>query len=217
MRLILDRDLFFFFQAEDGIRDGHVTGVQTCALPISRDDALREGGPDSREPRDLRHVGAVEVDALTGQERSREPGGLPRDRGEPARGRRIHGHKSHVAGRRGLRGGERQSHTRAREGEEGEQEGGFPIIHGCTLTTRQPAVGTRLTHATPENCRCTSVTAPTPPPHHRPLVGTRPIPCLSYRRWYASTGSRSPPRRSRGCPPSAARRGRRSGCASRRG
>src|SRR5690625_5522727 len=27
--------IFFFFQAEDGIRDGHVTGVQTCALPIS--------------------------------------------------------------------------------------------------------------------------------------------------------------------------------------
>src|SRR5438876_11947455 len=26
---------FFFFQAEDGIRDGRVTGVQTCALPIS--------------------------------------------------------------------------------------------------------------------------------------------------------------------------------------
>src|SRR5439155_17197077 len=24
----------FFLQAEDGIRDGHVTGVQTCALPI---------------------------------------------------------------------------------------------------------------------------------------------------------------------------------------
>src|SRR5438034_10631431 len=27
--------LFFFFQAEDGIRDHCVTGVQTCALPIS--------------------------------------------------------------------------------------------------------------------------------------------------------------------------------------
>src|SRR6266508_6937066 len=27
--------IVFFFQAEDGIRDGHVTGVQTCALPIS--------------------------------------------------------------------------------------------------------------------------------------------------------------------------------------
>src|SRR5690625_7277646 len=26
--------VLFFFQAEDGIRDGHVTGVQTCALPI---------------------------------------------------------------------------------------------------------------------------------------------------------------------------------------
>src|SRR5690554_6983030 len=26
--------LFFFFQAEDGIRDADVTGVQTCALPI---------------------------------------------------------------------------------------------------------------------------------------------------------------------------------------
>src|SRR5258708_15406695 len=29
-------DWFFFFQAEDGIRDDRVTGVQTCALPISR-------------------------------------------------------------------------------------------------------------------------------------------------------------------------------------
>src|SRR2546430_3248496 len=32
----LDREcVFFFFQAEDGIRDLTVTGVQTCALPIS--------------------------------------------------------------------------------------------------------------------------------------------------------------------------------------
>src|SRR2546421_1857327 len=35
MLLSLD-DFFFFFQAEDGIRDLIVTGVQTCALPISR-------------------------------------------------------------------------------------------------------------------------------------------------------------------------------------
>src|SRR5690625_5997273 len=47
--------MLYFFQAEDGIRDGHVTGVQTCALPIStnktkstgmrldeRDDLLKE-------------------------------------------------------------------------------------------------------------------------------------------------------------------------------
>jgi len=30
--------LYFFFQAEDGIRDRDVTGVQTCALPISLGD-----------------------------------------------------------------------------------------------------------------------------------------------------------------------------------
>src|SRR5205807_2784419 len=29
-----DYETFFFFQAEDGIRDYKVTGVQTCALPI---------------------------------------------------------------------------------------------------------------------------------------------------------------------------------------
>src|SRR5256885_12027644 len=31
----------FFFQAEDGIRDYKVTGVQTCALPICRHEAAR--------------------------------------------------------------------------------------------------------------------------------------------------------------------------------
>src|SRR5207237_7083470 len=34
---------FFFFQAEDGIRDSSVTGVQTCALPISGRAAGRAG------------------------------------------------------------------------------------------------------------------------------------------------------------------------------
>src|SRR5438093_13531444 len=33
--------VFFFFQAEDGIRDWSVTGVQTCALPILLDRLLR--------------------------------------------------------------------------------------------------------------------------------------------------------------------------------
>src|SRR2546422_5960418 len=32
---------FFFFQAEDGIRDVAVTGVQTCALPISFESLLQ--------------------------------------------------------------------------------------------------------------------------------------------------------------------------------
>src|SRR5690606_40609303 len=40
----------FFLRAEDGIRDFHVTGVQTCALPISRCsrsvvDSVAETGP----------------------------------------------------------------------------------------------------------------------------------------------------------------------------
>src|SRR2546430_3997894 len=44
--------IVFFFQAEDGIRDLTVTGVQTCALPIFaaadhvRDRRRRGGGPD---------------------------------------------------------------------------------------------------------------------------------------------------------------------------
>src|SRR5205807_5092684 len=44
---------FFFFQAEDGIRDYKVTGVQTCALPISRGRAgagRREGEPFEAGP-----------------------------------------------------------------------------------------------------------------------------------------------------------------------
>src|SRR5256885_2591738 len=44
---------FFFFQAEDGIRDYKVTGVQTCALPIWRESGFYE-------PDDLSRVLAVE-------------------------------------------------------------------------------------------------------------------------------------------------------------
>src|SRR5215471_10768080 len=45
---------FFFFQAEDGIRDLYVTGVQTCALPISAEACVAR--PDHpRHRRRLRH------------------------------------------------------------------------------------------------------------------------------------------------------------------
>src|SRR5437868_7454669 len=49
----------FFFQAEDGIRDRNVTGVQTCALPISCRAARREGG-------EQREDDEAEVAALLG-------------------------------------------------------------------------------------------------------------------------------------------------------
>src|SRR5207253_6737215 len=45
---------FFFFQAEDGIRDGHVTGVQTCALPIFRRASRAARGKVSAERRAAR-------------------------------------------------------------------------------------------------------------------------------------------------------------------
>src|SRR5437016_7726309 len=56
-----ERRPFFFFQAEDGIRDWSVTGVQTCALPISRKrPADLEPGENARKRRgyeDLADVG----------------------------------------------------------------------------------------------------------------------------------------------------------------
>src|SRR2546430_5503875 len=60
LRIYLDLDLFFFFQAEDGIRDLTVTGVQTCALPISlrlypavqeRQEAIPHGRVEPQRPR----------------------------------------------------------------------------------------------------------------------------------------------------------------------
>src|SRR5207237_1885985 len=47
---------FFFFQAEDGIRDSSVTGVQTCALPISRPHGRLLVGPRVAHLLDLRLV-----------------------------------------------------------------------------------------------------------------------------------------------------------------
>src|SRR5690606_39770377 len=42
---------YFFFQAEDGIRDFHVTGVQTCALPIFRGGYLMAGKKNVKNSR----------------------------------------------------------------------------------------------------------------------------------------------------------------------
>src|SRR5438093_1343030 len=48
--------LVFFFQAEDGIRDWSVTGVQTCALPIcDRDELRRALAVRDQRPREPLH------------------------------------------------------------------------------------------------------------------------------------------------------------------
>src|SRR5690606_40954085 len=65
---------FFFFQAEDGIRDFHVTGVQTCALPI-----YREGAGDRllQHPLEGGRVHGLVVPLLTQPpEQGRVPGGV---------------------------------------------------------------------------------------------------------------------------------------------
>src|SRR5687767_6287748 len=43
LRALIDAAARFFFQAEDGIRDKLVTGVQTCALPICSTPSARAG------------------------------------------------------------------------------------------------------------------------------------------------------------------------------
>src|SRR2546430_5234938 len=50
--------LFFFFQAEDGIRDLTVTGVQTCALPISVAQSFAQQGFGILYPRKHFALGA---------------------------------------------------------------------------------------------------------------------------------------------------------------
>src|SRR3712207_8656624 len=54
---------FFFFQAEDGIRDIGVTGVQTCALPIC---AGNVGGTTAQRLAERNYADVVLVDIVEG-------------------------------------------------------------------------------------------------------------------------------------------------------
>src|SRR2546426_1658190 len=66
---------FFFFQAEDGIRDYKVTGVQTCALPISDRAARGAAGREQRDGGERRespmHRGATVARTIQGCQKSR--------------------------------------------------------------------------------------------------------------------------------------------------
>src|SRR5438034_11175800 len=71
--------VFFFFQAEDGIRYHCVTGVQTCALPISvlpiggdhftRDIAMGTRMPIEEAERIKKETGTVSDDGIRSEER----------------------------------------------------------------------------------------------------------------------------------------------------
>src|SRR2546425_152805 len=66
---------FFFFQAEDGIRDKLATGVQTCALPISQ-RAGDDGNPDPVGPKrvdDVRPRAAGSAEPEDGRARPARP------------------------------------------------------------------------------------------------------------------------------------------------
>src|SRR5690606_40969539 len=108
--------VFFFFQAEDGIRDFHVTGVQTCALPIfagvvaeqAQLDQIVAGSRDQRRivppggrvhQRGVRDPGEVlPADRLLGERRRSEE----RRVGKEGRGR---GEADHWKRKRGRVGG----------------------------------------------------------------------------------------------------------------
>src|SRR5262249_58190615 len=72
--------VFFFFQAEDGIRDWSVTGVQTCALPISPPASSPTGGRDLSQLYVRREVDPALLSGLKpgacGSNRSRTPPAL---------------------------------------------------------------------------------------------------------------------------------------------
>src|SRR5206468_7398021 len=72
--------VFFFFQAEDGIRDLIVTGVQTCALPISQTTRPRlqtfgasSGGGPTPHPRVRMELAAARAPRDPGACRARGP------------------------------------------------------------------------------------------------------------------------------------------------
>src|SRR5947209_16034076 len=83
----------FFFQAEDGIRDIGVTGVQTCALPISLDldsapagyrTAADIGCLHNRRGGGIRQVGSQGSSSARQSGRARDQGGVSHQGGASA-------------------------------------------------------------------------------------------------------------------------------------
>src|SRR5687768_18378784 len=73
----------FFFQAEDGIRDVAVTGVQTCALPISGLGAAESGRGRSASGRRMTGTSAFQSGGRDMRSEERRVGKECRSRGSP--------------------------------------------------------------------------------------------------------------------------------------
>src|SRR5690348_1870278 len=86
--VLIENDLCFFFQAEDGIRDGRVTGVQTCALPI--------WSPDLVADLELRAEQQVQPGRLHQRRLRPDDAGLRQPHGRAATGRERPGDRKSV-------------------------------------------------------------------------------------------------------------------------
>src|SRR5437868_13909386 len=93
--------VFFFFQAEDGIRDRNVTGVQTCALPICRRRLARHpeddaGGAQGKRAAPAEAPQADRTLSLQVRSEERRVGKEGRARGAREQGKEKNGVKSSV-------------------------------------------------------------------------------------------------------------------------
>src|SRR5438034_9356211 len=103
LSVLIDALVIFFFQAEDGIRDHCVTGVQTCALPISSSSQVStamveiSGGADHQRS----ELGAMGTGLEELRSEERRVGKECRSRGSPYREKRDQEEGEHDGGHGG--------------------------------------------------------------------------------------------------------------------
>src|SRR5205807_3198695 len=117
-------DFFFFFQAEDGIRDYKVTGVQTCALPISMTIATVWWAASKRSRRARRspHLNAKKKRAARSSTSWRRCGAVWKVAAHRRRGRAAReSHREALRRREGARRERRPPHA------SGRLRNGWPI------------------------------------------------------------------------------------------
>src|SRR5687767_10087732 len=131
----------FFFQAEDGIRDKLVTGVQTCALPISLEDEVARGAGREGE--------VLEADGFRkgGVSEPRERGDVEVEEPLPEGLRSLHGPPGpgRESDRARDRGGDRPTrHGERREGDQPSRDSRVGTPH--RLQNEPPPGTPRIAH-----------------------------------------------------------------------